>query len=140
MPLSTLMMISMEGRPIGTAQALRAKTNLAVVTKRPRPRSHRRRCPSYSSDSEDGPCIQSGATAENGRLNEESGGGDEDGPLSSKETTQPSDAINASKKRPCPSPCPSPPISGTRLGSKENPIDVDSVASLFEPVVTREYV
>lgn len=33
------------------------------------------------------------------------------------------------------------PISARKLGSKENPIDVDKVASLFEPVLlTREYV
>lgn len=30
--------------------------------------------------------------------------------------------------------------SSTRLGSKETPINVDTVASLFEPVVIREYV
>ncbi|KJA20592.1 hypothetical protein HYPSUDRAFT_142053, partial [Hypholoma sublateritium FD-334 SS-4] len=30
--------------------------------------------------------------------------------------------------------------SSTRPGSKQNPIDVDSVASLFEPVIIREYV
>lgn len=31
-------------------------------------------------------------------------------------------------------------LSSTRLGSKENPINVDKVASLFEPMVIREYV
>jgi hypothetical protein len=35
---------------------------------------------------------------------------------------------------------PSPPVSQKGLGSKESPIDVDGLASLFEPIVTREYV
>jgi hypothetical protein len=53
------------------------------------------------------------------------------------DTTQSSgtgDAKVLSKRRRSSSPVPQ------ILGSKENPIDVDFVASLFEPIVTREYV
>lgn len=32
------------------------------------------------------------------------------------------------------------PVSPRKLGSKENPIDADKVASLFEPILIREYV
>ena len=56
----------------------------------------------------------------------------------SKETTQASGAgdMNAlTKRRRLSSPIPP-----KKLGSKQNPIDVDSVTSLFEPMVLREYV
>ena len=56
----------------------------------------------------------------------------------SKQTTRASGAggPNASTKRRRSSS----PVSPRRLGSKENPINVDKIASLFEPIVIREYV
>ena len=68
--------------------------------------------------------------------------------------TQPSSARNPStgSSRKVPPPIPRPtrgnapsnkrnrPPSPKALGSKENPIDVEKVSSLFEPIVIREYV
>jgi hypothetical protein len=76
------------------------------------------------------------SSTENDEGNSLSHDSDED-PPTSEETTQASGARhrNASTKRRRPSS----PFPETRLGS-EHPIDVDNVASIFEPIVRREYV
>jgi len=146
-----------------TAQALRAKKNLAVQNKhtlrnkRTLPRGHgviRRPLYSSSDSDSDGPdSIQSGATTNKGNegrshsdtrfhhSNEnshEESGGDDTRPPTSKETTHLSGARNSnpSSKRHHSSSA----IHLKKLGSMENPIDVDSIASLFEPVAIKEYV
>lgn len=56
--------------------------------------------------------------------------------VGAKETPQSSrSGIRKTKRRRSPSRAPP-----RTLGSKENPIDVDNVASLFEPIVIRDYV
>ena len=128
-----------------TARALRAKRNLTTVTKRIPLRRHRRPpTPQYTSSSEgdsnrprEVPTSAITNQPDEGPSNEVIGDNN-DGPMTSINTIQLLDAgiSGASKKRPHSSS----PVSQTKLGSKENPIDVDGFASLLEPMVTREYV
>lgn len=125
---------SNKGPPLKeTARRLRAKRNLSITSGKHhhhRPLHRRRRRPSYSSeDGSDNDQQRDAPSNEERHV-------DDDGSLSSKETAQPLSAPKASNKRHHSSSS----IPRTKLGSKENPIDVDSVASLFEPMVTREYV
>jgi hypothetical protein len=121
-----------------TARSLRAKRNLNVMTGKhqhpgkrhgPRRHHHHHPSPSYSP-------VNNSDTNEPSEnpLNEEIQGVD-DGP-SSKEATQLLGVPDASRKRQHSSS----PVYQTKLGSKENPIDIESVASLFEPIMTRDYV
>ena len=129
------------------ARALRARKNLTVTTKRPLRRI--RRIPSFTSSSDsEGPDtankLDEGPTRSDGHSdghshnsNEESL--DDDARLpASKETPHLSAAgnPNASTKRHHSSSS----IDRKKLGSMENPIDVDGIASLFEPMVIKEYV
>jgi len=119
-----------------TARALRAKKNLTTATKRPLHR-HRHHSPSPSDSS-----LSDSEGHSDGNENSHNKRHDEGVPnRSSKETTQPSGSRNpnsltkATKRHRSSSP-----IHRKKLGSMENPIDVDSIASLFEPMVIKEYV
>lgn len=123
-----------------TARSLRAKRNLLVTAgkhQHSRKRHHHHHRHHHSPSPSRSPGIDSDANEleEESPLNEESHG-DDDGPPSSKEASPLLDVPDTSNKRHHSSS----PVPGTKLGSKANPIDVDSVASLFEPKVTREYV
>ena len=119
-----------------TARALRARKNLAVQKKRrPLPRIRRPRTPSPSSDSHsDEPDLNQHHTAtkkgegsrHSYRFLGEKGSDDPSPPGSPNISTKHHRSSS--------------PIKGKKLGSMENPIDVDSIASLFEPTMIKEYV
>ena len=110
-----------------TGRSLRAKRNLQTTRKHEHARKGRsrrhRRSPSHSPD------INSDINEAGEHPLNEASHGDDVGPPSSKKA----DASNKRHRS-------SSPTSQTKLGSKGNPIDVESVTSLFEPAVTREYV
>lgn len=119
-----------------TARAKRAERNLGMKTAR----HHHHLLPSTSGSS----VIPTGGTLGEGSLNEKSIS-DDGGPPTTKKSSHLSNAKNpsASKKRPrssSPISHSSSPISPPKLGSKENPVDVDDFASVLEPMVSREYV
>ena len=119
-----------------TAKALRAKNNITGTTSIKRRLPFRRKhLPSYSSSDDD---SEGHSNRNSIKGNENSPEDDDDGDLTFEETPHVSGDgnPNTSTKRHRSSS----PIHHQKLGSMENPIDVDGIASLFEPKVIKEYV
>lgn len=115
-----------------TAKALRAKHNLTGTTSIKRRLHFRRtRLPSYSSSEDD----SEGHSNRNSIKGNENSPEDDDGDMTSQETPHLSITDTSTKRHRSLSP-----IHHQKLGSMENPIDVDGIASLFEPKVIKEYV